>query len=147
MINFLSGLLSMTVPKNAPLKVSPSYLVLLENYSLNSFKSLNLDSKDLLNGDIDEEYKVRVLYVTLKLLEEFYNNLRELSSSTEIFEPILKQLEVIPVSNYSKEVKTCLEVLTNTLKDGKANKKLRYIVMEAERPKALRLYEPKIEVV
>lgn len=145
----------MAVPKSEPrlIKVLPPFkatasdLVLLENYSLESFKSLHLDSSDLLDDDIKEEYKIRVFYVALKLLEEFYNNLKELSSSTEIFEPILKYLEIIPSDNYPKEIKTCLEVLATALKNGKANKKLKYIMMEAERPKALRLYEPKIEVV
>ncbi|XP_018579917.1 nucleolar protein 14 homolog [Anoplophora glabripennis] len=154
-IIFLTGILHMAVPKSKPklIKILPPFkatasdLVLLENYSLGSFKSLHLDSKDLVNDDISEEYKVRVLYVALKLLEEFYNNLKELSSSIEIFNPVLRYLDMIPTCNYPREIKTCLEDLTNTLRNGKVNKKLNYIIMAAERPKALRLYEPKIEEV
>ncbi|KAJ8917757.1 hypothetical protein NQ315_005208 [Exocentrus adspersus] len=153
-INFLSGVLHMAIPKTGvklvkvlnPFKATASSLVLLENYSLESFKSLKLDSKDLINDDIEEEYKVRVLYTTLKLLEEFYNNLKELSSSNEVFGQVLRYLEMIPTNSYPKEVKTSLEVLTKTLRDSK-NKTLKYIVMQAKKPKALRLYEPKIEPV
>ncbi|KAJ8934163.1 hypothetical protein NQ314_013545 [Rhamnusium bicolor] len=136
-INFLSGILHMAVPKTGvkllkvlpPFKSTSSLLVLVENYSLESFKSLQMDSTDLLENEIKEEYKIRVLYNTLKLLEDFYYNIKELSSSSEIFERPLRYLELIPTLNYPKEVQNY------------------YIAMETKKPKALRLYEPKIEEI
>ncbi|KAJ8941561.1 hypothetical protein NQ318_011520 [Aromia moschata] len=56
-------------------------------------------------------------------------------------------MEMIPTSKYPKEIKTAVEDFVNLLDEDRLKRKLDYIVMEAKKPKALRLYEPKIEEV
>ncbi|KAJ8985040.1 hypothetical protein NQ317_016951 [Molorchus minor] len=154
-VNFLSGLLHMAIPKSGvrlfkiipPFKSTSSLLVLLKDYNSESFNSYSLDSRDLLNNEIEEDYKVRVLYNSLKLLQNFYSNFAELSSRIEIFNLPEKFLNKIPTTNYPKEVKELMEDFRKTLKQGKTDCKLEYVFMEAKKPKALRLYEPKIQEV
>ncbi|KAG5872705.1 hypothetical protein JTB14_008799 [Gonioctena quinquepunctata] len=154
-INYLSGILHMAIPKTGvklikvipPFKATSNLLVLLENFSLESFESFMMKSEDLQSNDIDEEFKVRVFVNVVKLLEEFHENLKVLPSSVEIFEPLVRYLELLPTTKYPKEVRDIAERLMGSLRGAKSERKLEYIVMEATRPKALRLYEPKIEVV
>ncbi|KAJ8941562.1 hypothetical protein NQ318_011521 [Aromia moschata] len=71
----LSGILHMAIPKTGvklikvlpPFKPISSLLVLLENYSLESFDSYQMDGTDLSNTEIKEEYKVKILYNVIKL--------------------------------------------------------------------------------
>nr|XP_023023933.1 nucleolar protein 14 homolog [Leptinotarsa decemlineata] len=154
-INYLAGLLHMAIPKTGvklikvipPFKPTSSILVLLKNFSLKYDKTLLMESTDLIRIDIDEDFKLRTLYNVTKLLEEFHHNLSELPSAVEIFEPVLRYLILIPTTNYPEQVRNVMEKLKTSLKESKIERKLEYIVMEAKRPKALRLYEPKIEEV
>ncbi|CAG9817556.1 unnamed protein product [Phaedon cochleariae] len=158
-INFLAGLLHMAIPKTGvklvkvppPFKSTSTLLVLLENLSLSfsdsSEKCFQMKNTDLLSTEIDEEFKVRALHTAIGLSEEFYRHFEKLPSNVEIFSPIQKYLELVPALNYPRKVANGMENLSNCLNKTKSERILNYIVMEATRPKALRLYEPKIEPV
>ncbi|VEN44312.1 unnamed protein product [Callosobruchus maculatus] len=151
-INYLSGILHMAIPKSGvklikvsrPFKSTCSDLVLLENHSLDLCEDLKMNVTDLFCTRYDEQYKIRIFHNAVKALSEFHNNLEGLPSCCEIFEPVLRYLELIPLQNYPVIVQTIAQDLILTLQKQKENRQLRKIVREAERPKALRLYEPKI---
>ncbi|XP_028129289.2 nucleolar protein 14 homolog [Diabrotica virgifera virgifera] len=154
-INFLSGLLHMAVPKTGvrllkippPFKSTSTHLVLIENFSLEELPSMKLDATDFCEVEITAEYQVRALYNIGKLLEQFLDHYKLLSSHVEIFEKALKYLELIPLSSYPTIVQNSLKQLIDSLKRSKDERKLEYLVMESARPKALRLYEPRIQPV
>lgn len=154
-INFLSGILHMAVPKTGvkliqvlpPFKKTSSDLVLVENLSSHTSFNTKMDCLNLLNMDIEESYKIDVLYASLEILEEFHANYKVLPSCVEIFSPILKYLEAIPMNYYPKLVKDAHAGLLNTLRNSIDQRNMPYIVMEAMKPKALKMFEPKIEDV
>ncbi|XP_072387419.1 nucleolar protein 14 homolog [Diabrotica undecimpunctata] len=154
-INFLSGLLHMAVPKKGvrllkippPFKSTSTHLVLIENFSLEQLPCMKLDGTDFCEVEIAAEFQVRALYNIGKLLEQFLDHYKLLSSHVEMFENVLKYLELIPFSSYPTIVQNSLKQLVDSLKSSKNERKLEYLVMEISRPKALRLYEPRIQPV
>lgn len=152
----MSGILHMAIPKGGvklikvlpPFKATSSHLVLLENLSSNDSYILKMDCSNLLDLEIIEEnYKIEVLYATIKALENFHTNYQELPSCVEIFNPVLKYLEAIPMDNYPKLVRKVQETFINILRNSRDQRKLPYIVMQTMKPKALKMLEPKIEAV
>ncbi|CAH0555497.1 unnamed protein product [Brassicogethes aeneus] len=152
-VNFLGGILHMTIPKTSvklikvspPFKSTSSHLVLVEDKSKKTYDNLKLSSADLLDSsEITEDFQVRAFYNTVKLIEEFVNNLKDLSSNVEIFQGIANYLKLVKVDKYPKVVKEAKLSLEKLLENNRKERKLEFIVMEAKKPKALRLYEPKI---
>lgn len=154
-INFLSGILHLAIPKTGvklirvlpPFKPTLSLLALTEPIKDSDELILKLEATDFLNRPIDSSFKIRTIFVTLRLLKDFFNNLSQLPSIVEVYEPILNYLNLIPKQNYPEVLQKEFEILIEIIKNGAANRKLEYIVMEKKRPKALKLYEPKIEPV
>lgn len=152
-INFLAGILHLAIPKTGVklIRVLPPFKATLSLLSLTKEMreevSLKLELTDLLNRPTDDSFKVRSLFVTLQLLNDFHKNLSHLPSLVEIYEPIFKYLNLIPKQNYPERVQKEFENLIEVLQNSVANRTLEYIVMEKKRPKALKLYEPKIEPV
>lgn len=104
-----------------------------------------MEASDLLRSpSIDEEFKIRSLAATLKLISELHDRCKDLPSGNELFEPILDCLKQIPTGNYPVRVKDEIDGLLTTISISRNETKLEYIVMETKRPKALRLYEPNI---
>lgn len=144
----------MAIPKSGvrlikvlpPFRSTSSALVLYKNCS-SVCMSLKLEASDLTETEISEDFKIRALYTSLKLLQEFKSNFSDYSSQYEIFENIIHYLEQLPVSNYPIEVQNEIKKVLDNLKQTKEERKLDYIVMAAKKPKALRLYEPNIEKV
>lgn len=101
---------------------------------------------DLVNEDIDNDYRIRVLFTAINLITEFKNHLQELESAYSIFEPIMKLLKENPCNGYPSSLKKHIKQLCEELV-GLKNKKLEYIIREKKRPKPLRQYEPQIERV
>lgn len=130
-----------------PFKKTSSLLVLTKNFSSGYSDQLRLEYSYLLNMDMEESYKIRVLYASLKILEEFHTHFKDLPSCVEIFSPVLKYLEAIPMNYYPELVKNSHEHLFKVLKSSIDQRKLPFIVMQVMKPKALRMYEPKIEEV
>lgn len=153
-INFLCGILHMAIPKTGvlllkvlpPFKPTANLLVLLNNCNSKEFIA-KLSPGDLLDDEICDDYKITCFYITLKLLNEFKEILKYLPSFNEIFEPVLEKLTMLPFDNYPLKVQTVFKNLVDDLRSLKKEFKIEYIVMEKKRPKALRLYEPRIEKV
>lgn len=118
-----------------------------ENLCCENVENLKMDFSSLLNSDINEHDKITILYVTLKILEEFHTYFHNLPSCVEIFSPVFKYLEAISMDNYPALVRDAHRDLLNILKSSRDERKLHYIVMRALKPKALRMLEPKIEEV
>lgn len=145
----------MAIPKSSvrlikvskPFCPTTSLLVLSQNSSLDDLDSLKMISSYLVGDEFDEEFKIRILYNTVSVVEKFCEQFAGLSSNVEIFASILKYLLLIPVKNYPLVVRKSIENLIDLLKKLEEGRKLSYIVLAAAKPKALRLYEPKIEEV
>lgn len=154
-LNFLSGILHMAIPKRSiklikvqpPFKPTSSHLVLLDDLSCNDFNNLKMNCSNLLNSEIEENYKMEVLYACIKILEQFHTSYQDLPSCVEIFSPVLRYLEAIPMDKYPKLIKNAQETFLNNLRNSRDQQKLPYIVMQAMKPKALKMLEPKIEEV
>lgn len=151
-INFLSGVLHMAIPKTGvklikvlkPFQAISTQLVLVENFSSVIFNDLKMNCSDLLGLDIEEFFKVKVLYTCIKILEEFQFHYKDLPSSVVIFNPILRYLEDIPMDKYPNVVSNIQIQVLNLLKNSRDHNKLHYIVMQAMKPKALKMLEPRI---
>lgn len=128
-----------------PFKAISCLLVLLENFSSAENKNVKMNFSDLLNAEIEEKFKIKVLFVTIKLLNEFHAHLQTLPSCVEIFSTVLAYLKAIPMDNYPKLVRDAHAGLVNILNESKEHRKTAYLVMQAMKPKALRMLEPKIE--
>ncbi|KAF7403186.1 hypothetical protein HZH68_005980 [Vespula germanica] len=160
-INFLRGVIYMATPKLLieNIKVIPPFkkigkssnLLIIDHEKTGSEMDLNTNIEimkacDLVNEDIDNDYKIRVLFTTINLIIEFKNQLQELESAYSIFEPIMKLLKENPYNGYPSSLKERIKQLCEEL-IGLKNKKLEYIIREKKRPKPLRQYEPRIERV
>ncbi|XP_047352616.1 nucleolar protein 14 homolog [Vespa velutina] len=158
-INFLRGIIYMATPKLLikGIKVIPPFksigessnLLIIDQEKTDLEMNLNtviMKAYDLVNEDIDNDYRIRVLFTAINLINEFKNHLQELESAYSIFEPIIKLLKENPCNGYPSTLKEHIKHLNGELIDLK-NKKLEYIIREKKRPKPLRQYEPHIERV
>ncbi|GJQ87328.1 hypothetical protein Trydic_g17376 [Trypoxylus dichotomus] len=153
-INFLAGILHMAIPKTGvklikifpPFKISCNKLVLCNNCNESSME-LTMNVGYLLEGEINDEFKIRAIHLGLSLLKEFAANFMSLQSNYEIFIPVLKYLELVPMGNYPKNVQGECANLLEEINTIKKNRCLEYLVAAKQKPKALRLYEPNIEKV
>lgn len=142
----------MAIPKRSvqlikvipPFKPMNNKLVLYNNYK-NIQPNLKLNFNDIFDEEIDDTFKIQALYVSVKILKELNNNFIDLPSVCEIFEPIQKHLELIPIDNYPQIVYTEIENYLKVLVNNELNRKLVYLIMPKKKPKALRLYEPQVE--
>lgn len=159
MINFLRGIIHISTPKHLiqGIKIIPPFktigessnLLILDedqtNLDINP-SSIHMKASDLVDGPLDDGFRIRALLIAVNLLREFKNHLEELEAAYSIFEPIVKLLELNSFDKYPSSVKKHIKQLRKDLKELK-NKKLEYIVIEKKKPKPLRLYEPRIEAV
>lgn len=140
----------MAVPKSIKLlKIIPPFkltstLLVLENSS--EAKSLKMNCTDLIESEIDDDFRVRSLGTAVMMLQEFNSNFKELPSRCEIFESVFDYLKLLP-ETYPETVVEEIKRLQKHLDEDKNNRKLEHIVMEKKKPKPLRLYEPNIQKV
>jgi nucleolar protein 14 len=94
----------------------------------------------------DDSFKLRAVHTAVKLLLEFCCHLENMSASYYIFKPVLTTLKQLDVKKYpcflQEDIKN---VISKVEKIGQ--QKLQFLVMEKKKPKALRLYEPRVEEV
>ncbi|XP_033176901.1 nucleolar protein 14 homolog [Bombus impatiens] len=132
-----------TIPISKRIKHSENLLILDEDRSkldVNPSSSY-MKASDLIDGPLDDDFKIRVLLIAVNLLGEFKNHLEELEAVYSIFEPILKLLKSNSFDKYPPKVKKHIMQLRKDLEKLK-NKKLKYIMVEKKKPKPLRLYGP-----
>ncbi|XP_031834116.2 nucleolar protein 14 homolog l(3)07882 [Nomia melanderi] len=158
-INYLRGIIYLATPKHLiqgkkmipPFKTNGelSNLLVLDddqtNLDIEPSNAL-MKVEDLIDGDLDDEFKIRTLLTAVNLLREFKNHLEELEAVYSIFEPIFKLLKANVFDKYPLNVKKHIKQFRKELK-GLRNKKLEYLVVPKKKPKPLRLYEPQIEAV
>lgn len=103
---------------------------------------------DDLQGKIPEDgsFKFRAFHTAVKLLFEFCCHLENLSASYYIFKPVLTTLKWIDVEKYPCFLQEDIQSIISKIEEM-AHKKLQFLVKEEKKPKALRLYEPRIEEV
>lgn len=158
-INFLRGIIYVSTPKLLiqGIKIIPPFkttgeasnLLILDDDQSDLEIDLNsapMKASDLLDGPIEDDFKVRTLLTAVNLLCEFKNNLQELEAAYSIFEPIYKLLTVNSFDKYPSNLRKHIEEFKEDLYALK-NKKLEYLVVEKKKPKPLKLYEPRIEAV
>ena len=158
-INFLRGIVYVSTPTHLieGIKIIPPFktigdsrnlLILDEDHAKFDINpsSIYMKASDLIDGHIDDDFRIRALLVAVNLLREFKNHLEELEAVYSIFEPILKLLKSNSFDKYPPNVKKHIMQLREDLEKLK-NKKLEYIVVGKKKPKPLRLYEPRIETV
>lgn len=105
-----------------------------------------MKATDLIEDEIDSDFKIRVFSTTINLIYEFKKQYEELEAAYSIFEPILNMLKCDFIKKYPKNLRKRVKELIGELEAMKS-KKLEFIVREKKKPKALRLYEPRIEKV
>lgn len=158
-INFLRGVIYVSTPKHLiqGIKMIPPFktagelsnlLILYEDKTDLDIEpnTTSMKASDLIDGDMDDEFKIRALLTAVNLLNEFKNHLEQLDAVYSIFEPVVKLLKPNSYDKYPQSVRKSVKQLRKDLK-ALQNKKLEYIVREKKKPKPLRLYEPRIEAV
>lgn len=158
-INFLRGVIYLATPKPPPLlhKVIPPFkhhgdasnLLILEADQKSitiACESACMRAGDLSQTEFDDEFKIRAFVTAINMISEFKKQYEELEAAYVIFEPIIKLLKMNAYESYPKSVKKHARSVRKDLQ-SLADKKLEYIVREKKKPKALRLYEPRIEKV
>lgn len=151
-LNFLSGVISMASPLSdlpvySPFKKEHKFLF-LQNSAADLEVDLTMLASDfMLKGPkIDDEFRVRSIYCTLKLLHLLAENYEEIAESKLLFTPIKKHLDLLEVKKYPSSVREAYNQLIELLE--KINdKEMIPLMIEAKKPKALRLYEPSIQPV
>ncbi|KAF7992349.1 hypothetical protein HCN44_001674 [Aphidius gifuensis] len=159
-INFLTGIIYLSTVKKesknlrktfSPFKSDNDFLnslVLAESQVTLKIQPAepHMRANDLIRGDIDNDFKLRAFLTAINLLNEFKNNFDEIDAVHEIFEPAINLMKMNNYKNYPKNIRQYIKKSINEFAELK-NKKLNYLVKNKNKPKALKLYEPKIETV
>lgn len=117
----------------------------MKNHKIDLSKP-QMKTSDLIEDEIDSDFKIRVFATTINLICEFKKQYEELEAVYSMFEPILKMLKCNFMKKYPKNLRQRVNELIEELEVLK-EKKLEFLVREKKKPKALRLYEPRIERV
>ncbi|ENN80453.1 hypothetical protein HUJ04_010825 [Dendroctonus ponderosae] len=126
-----------------PFKSISSHFVVCRKFSGEKLSGKHKVS-NLVQLEINDEFKVSTLFLSLKILNDFIDQLKNLPSSIKMFTEPEKFVREIPMDLYPEIVKDVYQKLCNSFAELKAEHKMPYLVIEAKKPKALRLYEPKI---
>ncbi|XP_050435803.1 nucleolar protein 14 [Adelges cooleyi] len=149
-VNVLRGVVGMAVIDEQPIsyvqqfKPNMKYL-LVGDAVLPANWPTKLAIKEIYNeNDIDTEFKLTAIYVTLDLIGRFSQLCDNIQSTREIWSPHLKTINNLKIQSdiinqQIDRVKKDLETVIN--------KKLEKVQTLSDRPKALRLYEPRIQKV
>ncbi|XP_063992037.1 nucleolar protein 14 homolog [Diachasmimorpha longicaudata] len=158
-INFLRGIifLGTVKPTLLMLKIVPPFkksgalsnLLVIHNDQSNQEMShigAHMKAADLVEGDIDDDFRIRAFLTAVNLTEDFSKQLGELEAVHSIFEPIINLLNINSYEKYPENIRKHVEKVSQDLL-ALEDKQLEYLVKAKKKPKALRLYEPRIERV
>lgn len=158
-INFLRGVIYVSLPKpfSQLIKVLPPFksvgeisniLVLEESHKKAEIdlSAVKMRIEDFVEEEMDDDYRIRTFVTAINLLCEFKELCSELDAAYSIFEPILTLLKCGSVKRYPKLVRKKVKVFVSDLEKLK-EKEIEHLVFDKKKPKALRMYEPRIEVV
>ncbi|CAH1404285.1 unnamed protein product [Nezara viridula] len=151
-LNFLSGVICMASPLSdlpvlSPFKKEHKFLF-LQKSAAGLKVDLTMSASDfMLKGPkIDDEFRVRSIYCALKLLHLLAESYEEIAESKLLFKPIMNHLDFFEIKNYPSSVREAYYQLIEILVRIN-NKEMVPLMLEAKKPKALRLYEPSIQPV
>lgn len=152
-VNFLSGVCYLALKKSMvertkpvpPFRKNDDLLVLQKKFS---DEIENLKSEDFLEGPIDDDFKVRAINVTVKLIGDFvklYDDLVGMKYFLDPFETTLVRLsQQKPLPALLKEsIKKTIE----NFKNIRLGKKFKFPVPENKVQPMIRLLEPRFETV
>lgn len=150
-INFLRGIIYIAIPADLTqkMKIIPPFKTTCKALVINKMENTidpnntQMFASDLINEELDDEFRIKALLIAVNLLTEFKNQLQELEAVYPIFEHIFQLLKINEFKQYPPNVRNHIKELCKEL-EFLRNKKLEYIVLEKKRPKPLRTYEPKI---
>ncbi|XP_049778606.1 nucleolar protein 14 homolog [Schistocerca cancellata] len=158
-VNFLCGVLYLSVDKSAYKSVRPvppfkskgeasGLLILSEDFKTEDFVTNHkMNLSDLLeDAAVDDNFKIRALWTSVKLLSAFQQNLEPLASSFEIFKPVSVLINHLNTEQFPPDLKDDISNLHDKI-EKMSVKKICHLIFEKKKPKALRLYEPKVEQV
>ncbi|XP_036146069.1 nucleolar protein 14 homolog [Monomorium pharaonis] len=156
-INFLRGIIYIATPAELTqkIKIISPFKVMCKALVINKTEiipdtidpnSAHMFASDLIDEELNNEFRIRALLITINLINEFKNHLQELEAVYPIFEHIFQLLKINKFKQYSANVRNLIKELCKKL-GFLRNKKLEYIVLEKKRPKPLKTYEPKIMTV
>jgi nucleolar protein 14 len=113
-----------------------------------SDKEVQLMTVDDLRKTVPEDisFKLRAVHTAVKLLLEFCCHSENMAASYQIFKPLLSTLKQLDVEKYPCYLQKDIQSVISKIEEM-TQKKLQFLVMERKKPKALRLYEPRIEEV
>lgn len=154
-VNFLAGVLYLCVPKRAiqKMKVIPPFkssgsanalLVLATKARKLKLENRLLSAKDLLETEIDEEFKVRALNSTLLLTNDLLEQQIENTCVKFLLPSIECYVNRIQIDQYPSFIADAVSSAKNIA--SKINgQSLTYLVPAMKKPKVLRQLEPKFE--
>ena len=126
-----------------PFNKSPEKLLVIENQV--EIENLKINLNDLFKNEIDDVFKNQTMFLMVNLCDIFLDNLKELPSVMEIFNEFFGQLSAIDLDKYSANVKSFVQSVQLKFNHMKNDKRYLLLREKAKKPKALRLYEPRIE--
>lgn len=157
-INFLCGILHLAIPKQRQnvnylkgvppfRKVGPYSDLLVLDSKEDSIDDWKMKVSDLSNAQpIDNDFKIRAVATAVSMINEYISNLDHMCALPSIFYCASILLSKVPVEVYPQNIKLEINKLFELLSNLK-DKKMQFLIVERKKPKALRLYEPKIETV
>uniref|UniRef100_A0A1A9WNT1 Nucleolar protein 14 n=1 Tax=Glossina brevipalpis TaxID=37001 RepID=A0A1A9WNT1_9MUSC len=156
--NYLLGIIYLCIPKRPVIiiKILPPF----QNHGIfnkllaipedsEAFKNIPeelMTSEDLVTQVINDDFKLRALNQSLKLIQNAIEIVQENIGANYLAIPLLEMLERLPLSSYPNYIKDNYEK-TKTALETLATKRLTKLMPPEKKPKALRLLEPRIETV
>lgn len=154
LIQFLTSLINCYVQ---PIKSPKISLIVTSNNSKNTSYPKKLDISYLTDSKTvtdEDSFKLTSLYVTLKLLQTSYNQLKTgavLPSRCEAVQAVTQALGIVSNGKgkemYPTDVRREMDVFLRMVKEDRESRKLEYLIVEKKRPKPMRLYEPNIQTI
>lgn len=156
-LNFLNGVLYLcfrkrsitVVPVVPPFKSSPplnNLLALDENTRNCGELDFSLNSEDFVTEEVDDSFKLRALSATLELVSRVFQQMQETSAVHQLTIDFMRSLERIDEELLPVLLKVSLNETLNTVK-ALHLRPLLFLLAPEQKPKPLRLIEPKIEAV
>lgn len=148
-INFLYGVLRLAHPKNSEIPVRAPFLTTMDSFDLivqdksKDIQVEKLSTKDLIYSNCTESFKVNALGLALTLLTKFCDFWQKEDPAILLFNCFIP---VLDSNRFSNSLKESVEEALGKIESFR-NGSLKYLVLEKQKPKPLRLYEPLIEEV
>ncbi|XP_001657340.2 nucleolar protein 14 homolog [Aedes aegypti] len=156
-INFLNGVLYLcfrkrsitVVPVVPPFKSSAplnNLLALDESTKNCDEKEYALHCEDFFIEDVDDSFKLRTLSAALEMIARSFRQLRDTSAVHQLSIEVIRSLERLDEELLPAVLKVSLNETLNTVK-ALHLRPLLFLLAPEQKPKPLRLLEPKIEAV